>query len=109
VPPLQLGALGGHCVFCTHWTHRHPLSPPSAQYGVAPEQSASLAHITQRFRTQAGVDVPTQSALLLHCTHCWVVGSQMLWEVGQLAAVMQPTHAPVTVLQIRSLLSWEHD
>jgi hypothetical protein len=109
MPPLQLGAFGGHCVFCTHWTHRQPLSPPKAQYGVAPEQSASLAHITQRLCTHAGVEVPAQSERLLHCTHCCVVGSQILWDVGQFAAEMQPTHAPVVVLHVRSLLSCGHD
>jgi hypothetical protein len=92
-----------------HWTQRQGLSPPRAQYGVAPEQSALVAQETQRFRTQAGVEVPAQSARVAHCTHCSVVGSQMLCDVGQLADVMQPTQAPVLVLQMGTLLScWAH-
>jgi hypothetical protein len=62
---------------------------------VAPEQSALVAHWTQTFFAHAGVEVPAQSALLAHCTHCCVAGSQTLWDVGQSAAVAQPTQAPV--------------
>lgn len=54
----------------------------------------------------AGVDVPAQSARLVHCTHRCVVGSQMPWDVGQSAAVLQPTQAPVLVLQIDAPWSW---
>lgn len=73
------------------------------QYGVAPEQSALVAHATHRLRLHAGVDVPAQSALLEHSTHCAVVGSQILIELGQSVPELQPTHAPVLVLQIAAL------
>jgi hypothetical protein len=79
-----------------------------AQYGVAPEQSALVAHCPQRFLKHAGVDVPAQSALLAHCTHCCVVGSQTLCEVEQSPDVLQPTQAPVVTLQIRAFPSWAH-
>jgi hypothetical protein len=108
VPPLQLGALGVHWLLWRHWTHRHPLSPPVAQYGVAPEQSVLVAQATQRFCAHAGVELPAQSARLTHCTHCCEAGSQRLCDVGQSADELQPTQAPVLVLQIRALPSWEH-
>jgi hypothetical protein len=30
-----------------------------------------------------------------HCTHCWVVGSQMFADEGQSLAVLHPTQSPV--------------
>jgi hypothetical protein len=103
VPPLHLGALGEQSAGCRHWTQTGPLSPPALQYGVTPEQSALLAHWTHRFRLQAGVAVPAQSELLVHCTHCCVVGSQRFREFGQSADDSQPTHAAVLLLQIAPL------
>ena len=44
----------------------------------------------------------------MHSTHCWVAGSQTLCDVGQSADVLQPTQAPVLVLQIGAPLSWGH-
>jgi hypothetical protein len=84
------------------------LSPPELQYGVVPEQSASVAHATHWSWLHAGVDVPAQSALLEHPTHCAVAGSQILRELGQSAPELQPTHAPVLTLQIDALLPFWH-
>jgi hypothetical protein len=78
------------------------------QYGVVPEQSAFVAHATHWLWLHAGVDVPAQSALLEHPTHCAVVGSQILRELGQSAPELQPTHAPVLTLQIDALLPFWH-
>jgi hypothetical protein len=41
-----------------------------------------------------------QSELLAHSTHCCMVGSQIFAIAGQSAAELQPTQAPVLVLQI---------
>jgi len=72
---------------------------------VVPEQSLFVAHWTHRLRVQTGVDVPAQSAPLVHCTHCCIAGSQNFCDVGQSADVLHPTHAPVPVLQICALPS----
>jgi hypothetical protein len=82
-------------------------SEPTKQYGVAPEQSAFVPHCSQWFFTHAGVEVPAQSSLVTHSTHCCVAGSQKLCVVGQSVAVMHPTHAPLATSQIEALLSCE--
>jgi hypothetical protein len=73
-----------------------------------PVQSALLPHWTQAFFTHTGVEVPAQSSLVVHCTHCCDPGSQMLSEVGQSLEPTQPTQAPLLRSQIGLLLSCEH-
>ncbi len=69
----QIGVAPLHCAFEPHCTH-----VPFMQCGVAPEQSASVAH----------------------CSQALVDGSQTLRVLGQSEPEMQPTHALVDVSHI---------
>jgi hypothetical protein len=87
VPLLQLGAVAGHVLSFRHSTH-FPWSP---QYGVGAAQPVSAVHCTQRpSAVHTGVDVPAQSALVVH----WVQRESAVLQcgaaAGHCASVVQP-------------------
>ena len=78
----QMGCAVPQLAFDRHWTHR---TSPRKQKG-SPAGQAELV--------PCGVFV-----IASHCTHCWVVGSQILrtGSAAQSMFVLHWTHAPVDV------------
>jgi hypothetical protein len=79
---------------------RQTLSTGS-QMGNAEPQSAFERQATQRLsRARQRGALVGQSALAWHCTHCCVVGLHTGKGPPQSELELQPTHAPVEVLQM---------
>jgi hypothetical protein len=94
-----------HCVSLTQpgphvwaapptWRQTRPFGE-DAQSGLVRQVTHVLFAVSQN-----GCDVPAQSPLVVHTTHCCVVGSQTRLAAGQsVPPIRQPTHAPEVVSQ----------
>jgi hypothetical protein len=102
---MQCGACTGQSLFVRQPARQCSVS--GSQTGADGEQSAFERHVTHvPLRGAQSGALAGQSLFDAHCTHRCCVGSHTGRFAGQSLFVMQPTHAPVPVLQ--SATSPEH-
>jgi hypothetical protein len=106
LPNKHIGALVGQSVARMHWVRQSPKRQLAVWVDVV-VQSESIAHCSQRLRTQIGRPViPAQSALAAHWTHSPLV----VLQCGPFPNIVIPVHCaslvqPAWHMKLRGLHS----